>query len=85
MKIFGYEFRKFEADTTTLECIETWMVTWESMSNARIYPDKSPMAQAFTAKDQAELFAQELRDCRKLLGDSGFEVTVIKQKSPTNA
>ena len=85
MKIFGYEFRKFEQQTTTLEMIETWNVRWESLH--RNFIDKGVpviQLQGFTTKDQAKLFAKELTDARRLLGDEGWQASVYKQKSPTN-
>ena len=85
MKIFGYEFRKFESTNTTIEAIETWIVEWESLhKNCLSNGEPNTQKQAFINKDGAKLFAKELNDCRKLLGDKGFSAKVYMQKSPTN-
>ncbi len=86
MKIFGYEFRKFEKDNTVItDAVETWCVKWYSLHKDLI--DKgAPYAeiQSFITKESANMFAKELEDARKLLGDKGWDVRVYKQKSPTN-
>jgi len=86
MKIFGYEFRKFEQDTTTIEMVETWCVKWSSLHRDIIDVGRQKIeVQAFPTKEGAEFFAKELRDARKLLGDTKFGVKVYKQDTPTNA
>lgn len=85
MNIFGLKIRLFSDTPITLEAIETWMVKWESLYRSSIdrgIPNIE--TQAFTSKESAELFAKQLRDARKLLGDTGWDVKVYKQKPPTN-
>lgn len=89
MKIFGYEFRKFEQKNTTINAIETWCVKWLSMradplGEHRYSPRMDWEVQAFPEKESAELFAKELRDAMRLLGHKGFSVSVYKQATPTN-
>lgn len=85
MKIFGYEFRKFEQSTTTIEVIETWIVKWESIHRDCIDNGKPNIElQSFITKKDANFFAGELISARKLMGDRGYNVKVYKQNSPTN-
>ncbi len=85
MKIFGYEFRKFEKKITTLDAVETWCVKWKSIHKDCIGVGRSQIEiQSFVSKGGADIFAKELNDARKLLGDYGYKATVYKQKSPTN-
>lgn len=86
MKIFGYEFRKFEKENTTIETVETWVVEWISLGP--IFTDSyrpKPMFKTFIDKGQAKAFAKELNDCVALLGDRDRMAEVYKQESPTNA
>jgi len=85
MKIFGFEIRKFEKRTTTIEVIETWCVKWSSLH--RDFIDKGIQkinVQGFMTKEGAEEYAKELIDARRLLGDKGWDVQVYKQETPTN-
>jgi hypothetical protein len=85
MKIFGFEIRKFEKNTTTLEIIETWCVRWESLYRNNInYGVPKINVQGFMTKEGAEEYAKELKDARRLLGDNGWDVQVYKQETPTN-
>lgn len=87
MKIFGYEFRKFEKEITTIEdAVETWTVEWLSMHHyvSNTYRSKT-RHQAFMSKESADRFAKELQDARNLLGDKDVYVKVYKQTPPTNA
>lgn len=89
MKIFGLEFRKFEKKVTTIEAIETWCVKWLSlkadyMGEATYSPEKNWEVQAFPSKENAEFFANELRDAMRLLNHKGWTVKVYKQKTSTN-
>jgi hypothetical protein len=86
MKIFGFEIKKFEKQTTTIKAAETWIVSWQKIKNdiCRFY-SASPQFVAFTSEQHANAYAQELRDARNLLGDTDLPVTVYKQEVPTNA
>lgn len=85
MKIFGYEFRKFEKESTTLETIETWVVEWNKLERDIISRyDPKPMFKTFINRGQAIMFKKEIEDCIKLLGDRGRSVKLYRQKSPTN-
>lgn len=86
MKIFGFEIKKFEQKTTTIEAVETWVVSWQKIRNdiSRFY-SASPQFLTFTSEQSANSYAQELRDARNLLGDKDLPVTVYKQEVPTNA
>lgn len=85
MKIFGYEFRRFEEKTTTLETVDTWVVEWSSLHRNIIDTfDTESEFKTFTRKDQAELFRKELEDCARLLGDKGRMLKMYKQKNHSN-
>jgi hypothetical protein len=86
VKIFGFEIRKFEANNTTVQMVETWCVKWSSLHKDII--DKGEQVtnvQGFPTQDGAEAYAKELTDARRLLGDRGFPVKVYRQSTPTNA
>ncbi|WP_269519496.1 hypothetical protein [Alteromonas sp. BMJM2] len=86
MKIFGYEFRKFEEQTTTIETVETWVVEWEVMvPKYRDWYEPTPKFKTFVSKDQAEMFKKELQSCIDLLGDQRIKPKVYKQEHSTNA
>lgn len=89
MKLFGFEFRKFEQETTTVEAVETWCVKWLALTaddsrEDRYYPQMDWQVQAFPSEDAAEFFAKELRDARALLGDKRWTVKVYKQTTHSN-
>lgn len=88
MKLFGYEFRKFEEENTTLEAIETWCVSWYSIYTRWAEEDAlvkvKQQVQGFPTKGNAKIFAVELREAIKLLGHKGYSVKVFKQITPTN-
>lgn len=91
MKIFGFEFRKFEEDNTIIEAIETWCVKWISLTVRSPWTQEKGsglgvdiQVQAFPTKESADLYAKELRDAIKLLGHRGYTVEVYKQNTPTN-
>ena len=85
MRIFGFEIRKFEDNPTTLQIIETWCVKWSSLRKNIIDTGKQKInVQGFPTKQGAEDYAKELRDARRLLGDTGWDVEVYVQKTPTN-
>lgn len=86
MKVFGFEIRKFEANPTTIQIIETWCVKWSSLRKNSIDNGVQEInVQGFPTKEGADAYAKELRDARRLLGDVGFPVDVYSQKTPTNA
>lgn len=65
--------------------IDTWVVEWTSRVG-RYYTDEKQRYQAFTDKDEAEAFAEDIRRAHKLIGNTyGTEVYVRKQKSGLNA
>ncbi len=86
MKIFGFEIRKFEKHSTTIQVVETWCVKWSSL-HRNIFGEGEPRINVlgFPTKAGAEAYAKELTDARRLLGDKGFGVSVYKQQTPTNA
>lgn len=86
MKIFGFEIRKFEKHSTTIQLIETWCVKWSSL-HINVIADGEQVinVQGFPTQKGAEAYAKELRDARRLLGDRGFGVEVYRQTTPTNA
>lgn len=85
MKIFGYEFRKFEEEVTILDTVETWVVEWESLHRDIINMfDPKKEFKTFTRKDQAALFKKELEDCVKLLGDKSRSLKLYKQQNHSN-
>jgi len=85
MKLFRFKLRKFEAGTTEIEAIETWCVKWDSLHRNCIN-DAEPkvQVQAFTSKVDADFFAKELTDARRLLGDKWPAPAVYKQNTTTN-
>ena len=85
MKVFGFEIRKFEANNTMIQVIETWCVTWSSLHKDIIGGKQKINVQGFPTKPGAEAYAKELTDARRLLGDRGVPVNVYMQKTPTNA
>lgn len=86
MKIFGLKIRFFEKQVKSLEAIETWCVKWSSLHKSIIGKGEQVInVQGFPSKESAEIYAKELRDARRLLGDIGFGVEVYKQNTPTNA
>lgn len=85
MKIFGFEIRKFESQPTTINVIETWCVKWPSVYIDYIgYPRKKTNVLAFPLKESADMYAKELRDARRLLGDKNLDIDVYKQETHTN-
>ncbi len=85
MKIFGFEIRKFEKTTTTINAVETWIVEWTSINDSGLFICTKSNHQAFTSKKDADFYAKELKAARKLLGDKGVSLSVYKQKTHTNA
>jgi hypothetical protein len=85
MRIFGFELRKFEEEKTTIEAIETWCVKWSSLHKSIInMGDPKINVQGFPTKQGADIYAKELKDARRLLGDKGFDVVVYMQKTHSN-
>lgn len=86
MKILGFEIRKFNKEPETIEAIETWVVKWEySIGNYVSNKNEIGLKHlAFASKAQAESYAKELKDARRLLGDRDLNVEVYKQEVPTN-
>lgn len=90
MKFFGFEFRKLEDSMTTVEMVETWYVSWYSLTVCPFTPEEKGFAgtrknvQAFTDKKLAEEYAEEIRSAIKLLGHKGYTVEVKKQHTPSN-
>lgn len=63
--------------------VDTWVVQW-TRRYGEYSGDTAKCFQAFTDKDEAERFAEEIRRAHKLIGNtccSETEVTVSKQKS----
>lgn len=107
MKLFGYEFRKFEKtpsvvesvepvqiqrfeeEVTKVEVVELWIVKWFPLINRYSYTDGSYEHGtlnhlAFTSKDVAEEYAEQLRKAIRLLGDGKRRIIVERQNNPTN-
>jgi hypothetical protein len=107
MKLFGFEFKKFdtkpsvvesvepvqihrfEEQTTKAEVVELWIVKWYPLVNRYTYTEGSYEHGklnhlAFTSKDAANEYAEQLRKALKLLGDRNRTVTVERQNNPTN-
>lgn len=61
--------------------VDTWMVEWESYTEGFIDVYKNKHYQAFTSKEEAEEFWKDLKRAHQLLGNSGYCVTITKQKS----
>jgi hypothetical protein len=85
MKIFGFEIRVFKKATTTINTVETWIVKWTTFQKGYTIADIEDNMQCFPSKKDADLYAKELRDARKLLGDKYASISVYKQKIHTNA
>jgi len=90
MKIFGFEIKKFEQKPTTMQAVETWVVSWRSISSERysglndgIYNTKIRF-NTFLSEKSALDYANELKMARMLLGDIPIYLEVYKQKTPTN-
>lgn len=65
--------------------VDTWVVEWTSRHGA-YYTDEKQRFQAFADKDEAEVFAEDIRRAHKLIGNThGTNVYVRKQKSGLNA
>lgn len=65
--------------------VDTWVVEWTSRYGA-YYTNEKQRFQAFTDKDEAEAFAEDIRRAHKLIGNTyGTGVYVRKQKSGLNA
>ena len=61
--------------------VDTWVVEW-TRRYGRFNGDTEQCYQAFTDKDEAEAFAEEIRRANKLIGNtSQIDVFVKKQKS----
>ena len=107
MKLFGYEFKKFEKtpsvvesvepiqiqrfeeETTKVEVVELWIVKWFPLVNRYSHTDgyyehDTLNHLAFTSKDVAEEYAEQLRKAIRLLGDSRRVIKVERQNNPTN-
>lgn len=107
MKLFGYEFKKFEKrpsvvesvepiqiqrfeeDTTKVEAVELWIVKWFPLVNPYKYTEGkyeygTLNHLAFTSKDVAEEYAEQLRKAIRLLGDGKRVIKVERQNNPTN-
>ena len=86
MKIFGYEFRKFEETPTTIvDAVETWCVGWYSVEHCvGMHYGCKKNVQGFVTKESADMFAKELDDARRLLGDRVEKARVYKQTTHTN-
>lgn len=73
----------FKKGTTPLTTgLDTYMVQWERCKRYR-YTDGADlfnMYQAFTSEQEANDFADSLRRAMKLLGNTGFKVSVIKME-----
>ena len=107
MKLFGYEFRKFEKtpsvvesvepiqiqrfeeETTKVEVVELWIVKWFPLVHKYQFIDDTYEHGtlnhlAFTSKDVAEEYAEQLRKAIRLLGDGKRVIKVERQNNPTN-
>lgn len=68
-------------ETVELEGIRTWTVRWESKINNYPYTKRRPEVQMFTNANDANHFAQSLRDAFKLIRHTAeSEVTVEVQE-----
>lgn len=90
MKLFDFIFKKFEKKPTSIKAVETWVVSWRSVSKKR-YPhlddgiyDTRIRFNTFVSEESANAYANELKQARKLLGDVEMDVTVYKNQAPTN-
>lgn len=90
MKLFDFIFKKFEQKATSVQAVETWIVSWRSISKKRylhlddgIYDTKIRF-NTFVSEESAKAYADELEKARKLLGDVEMDVTVYKNQVPTN-
>jgi hypothetical protein len=85
MKIFGYKFRQFQEDPTTVEAVEVWCVKWLGLYHAiadHWHTNKEVVA--FQSKADAEVFAKELKSAAKLLKNTHQRVEIYKQDYPNN-
>ena len=81
------EIHRFEDQPMKVEVVELWIVKWRPMKKRYddwyIVPDLNQLA--FTDKQAAEEYAEQLRKAIRLLGDSkSREVWVDRQNNPTN-
>lgn len=61
--------------------VDTWVVEW-TRRYGRFNGETEQCYQAFTDKDEAEVFAEEIRRANRLIGNtSQIDVFVKKQKS----
>jgi hypothetical protein len=79
--MFTRKEKKLPTNETTdaQSCVQLWQVRWESRWGA-FNSDISPEIEAFTSKEEAEQFADSLKDAFALLkhrGD-GTDVTIAK-------
>jgi hypothetical protein len=64
--------------TVELEGIRTWTVRWESKRGNYPYTTKRPEVQMFTNKEDANHFAQSLRDAFKLIRHTAEADVVVE-------
>ena len=85
MKILGFEFRKLETKTTTVECVDTWCVKWYSIHHdVSSFWEAHTEIMSFTSKETADMFAKELKDSCRLLKNELQNIRVYKQSHPIN-
>ena len=71
-------------ETIELEALETWMVKWQTyklpfMSSS--FGELKDKAQAFTNKEDADLFAEALASAFKFIGADYKKITVKKEEN----
>lgn len=66
--------------TDELECLEVWMVSWTAV-NGEFSSDKQKTVRAFTSKNDAEKFANMLKEGFKLARSSWLarQISVYKE------
>ena len=91
MKLFDFIFKKFENKHTTIEVVETWVVSWRSISRKRFQNlendatyDTKIRFNTFVSEESAKIYANELTQARKLLGDVEMDVIIYKNQVPSN-
>lgn len=87
MKILGIEIRKFNAESSTINVVETWCVKWSSVhpwDRAKERFDSNIEVMSFVTKEDAEAFAKELKDASRLLKNGDQSIKVYKQEHPSN-
>ncbi len=82
------QIHRVEEAPKQVEVVELWIVKWYSL-HPRTYSSYWDTGKlnhlAFTSKNVADEYAEQLRKAIKLLGDSKYrEIAVERQNNPTN-